>query len=113
MASWLALLSWGELGIVLVLLVLGLATKQQELGTPFLSALAVLVITVAIYILTALPLKCVQCNRRLMFETVGLKSPNAAKRRYLDHWASAVIDVAFRRRLVCMYCGTEHRVSVR
>jgi len=111
LASWVAVLSWAELAIVVVLLIAGLVTKSAELNTPFMLALGLLVCTVALYVVIALPLKCMHCGRRLLFETLGAKAPQARRRGRLDCWATAVIDVTLLRRVTCMYCGAEHRVS--
>jgi len=110
-ASWLAVLSWGELVIVVILLIAGLVTKRPELSMPFMLILGLLVCTVALYVLVALPLKCMHCGRRFLFETLGAKAPQARRRGRLDYWATAVIDVILLRRVTCMYCGREHRVN--
>jgi len=110
-ASWLAVLSWAALLIVVILLIAGLVTRRPELSTPFMPGLGLLACTVVLYVVIALPLKCIQCGRRFLFETLGAKAPQARRRGRLDYWATAVIDVMLRRRVTCMYCGTEHRVS--
>ena len=111
LASWLAVLSWGALVMVVILLIAGLVTKRPELGTPFVLVLGLLVATVALYVVVALPLRCIHCGRRFLFETLGAKAPQARRRGRLDYWATAVIDVILLRRVTCMYCGTEHRVN--
>jgi len=111
LASWLAVLAWGELVIVVIVLIAGLVTKRPELSAPFVLVLGLLVSTVALYVVVALPLKCIHCGRRFLFETLGAKSPQARRRGRLDYWATAVIDVILLRRVTCMYCGTEHRVK--
>jgi DNA-directed RNA polymerase subunit RPC12/RpoP len=110
-ACWLAVLSWGELVVVVVLLLLGLVTKRAELNTVFVLTIGLLVSTVALYVLTALPLRCTHCGRRFLLETMGAKAARARKRGSLDYWATAVIDGILLRRVTCMYCGTEHRVG--
>jgi len=111
LASWLAVLSWAELVIVVILLIAGLVTKRPELSTPFMLVLGLLVCTVGLYVVVAFPLKCMHCERRFLFETLGAKAPQARRRGRLDYWATAVIDVILLRRVTCMYCGTEHRVN--
>ncbi len=53
--------------------------------------------------------KCPQCGEYLLFEKIKEKHSAAYKIRGLNYWASSVVCMALKNKMICMYCGTEIR----
>lgn len=64
----------------------------------------------AMYLFFAFTLRCENCDKRLLLDHNEAKHPTAKKKRGLDYWASAVIDMLRNRQLTCMHCGERYLV---
>ena len=76
----------------------------------FISTVILFVFVVVISVLTSLFHKCPNCHRCFLVEVPGMKHQNARSLWKLDYWATAIIDILFKKSFVCMYCGTKYNL---
>jgi len=104
LTSSVAVLCWA----VVVLFFLSLFVFGPVTGSaiPLIASFALLMLAGLVYTLLAFGARCPECADYVFVEKPGEKHPAARKRRYLNHWATVVIDILSRREFTCMYCGT-------
>lgn len=115
-----SLLIFIEWIIIFLMVVAVILTKMDWLELEVERSVASSVINIFIVagilaILMALPIKCLNCGKRLLLETESKSDKHFRAVRYpcLNHWASIVVDCLFKRKITCMYCGEEYETKWR
>ena len=106
--------AWALLALLILQFIAALVWRESSSaflapGT-FIAVLATFIAVAVLYALLAFRLRCPQCARRFLVETLGPKHRDARTCLGMDHWATAVVDVLRHGQCVCMYCGT--RINV-
>lgn len=104
MTSYLIVLVWSSLTLTIVLFLYGLAFHSLNVNYLYTSFCFFMVCS-AISIILMFFNKCPNCNKYLLFEGIEEKHSEAYKIKGVDYWASLVISVVMKKKLVCMHCG--------
>lgn len=104
LTSYLVIASWLLLLLCILLFIYGFIEINFNHQILYVSFYAFLFLS-SMAIFFGLTLKCPNCDKRFLMETLGIKHRNAKHLYHLDYWASTVIDVIFNKQFTCMYCG--------
>jgi hypothetical protein len=108
LACWLAILARIFLIVSLVTTPVALISYGMwELL--YLVQLGILVVVLVVYIGLAFVLRCPNCSKRLLVESMGPKHPVARKEKHLDYWGTIVWSVVRHQQFACMHCGVLYR----
>lgn len=80
-------------------------------ASPFLVSIALLATVGLLYAILAFNARCPTCQGYVFVEKLGPKHPAVRQRKYMNHWATVVIDILSAKAFTCMYCGTRTHLS--
>ena len=109
-AAYLVLTAWAYIYVLFpVTIVWALVSRPR--GVPVLMRLlfGVFVFVTTLYLVIALSLRCKQCSRRLLVQTIT-KPPYGEPTRNMGAWERVIVLIAFHDRFRCMYCGQAYAV---
>ena len=100
------------------LLILGIAAsgiymivdRHRDHGAVFITVLLSYIVVRTIAFIVGSKVSCQLCHGPIFLHRRCQKHKEARKYPLLNHRATMVLDIVFRSRYCCMYCGTRYRL---
>ena len=106
LTAYLACTSWVLLSALLI------STCIAHINAvPFVTSLCLFMPVAIVYACVASRGHCPKCGDHIFIEKMTKKHHKAHKRRFLNYWASVVIDIILVKEFTCMYCGKQTQLS--
>jgi DNA-directed RNA polymerase subunit RPC12/RpoP len=113
LASVLVIVAWLFLAGLLVSMTCGMLNCSTTAKPFFIYSSISLIIICLITLPIASIVRCSRCGGKMLKQSYKQKHQYAARYPLLDYWSSAVIDCLRKRRITCMYCGTQFDLKER